>query len=105
MAILPPAPDDGDSPEREPRLCPRCGRPLEVFRLELPMGLGVRTFTGECACEQERRAVEARERATTEHREQHRGSRAGESPSSGAGGRIAITHPSALAGAGTARRA
>ena len=72
MAILPPAPDDGDSPAREPRLCPRCGRPLEVFTLELPMGMGIRTFTGECACEQERRAVEARERATTAHRERVR---------------------------------
>ena len=37
--------------------------------LELPLGLGARTFAGECACERERRATEARARATAAHRE------------------------------------
>jgi DNA replication protein DnaC len=40
--------------------------------LELPLGLGARTFAGECACEQERRAAEARARAAAAHRERVR---------------------------------
>lgn len=68
MPLAPPATDDGAPRPDEPRACPRCGHPVEAFTLELPMGLGPRTFTGECPCERERRAIDARERAAAEHR-------------------------------------
>ncbi len=73
MAMAPSMTDNGASRPDEPRVCPRCGAPVEAFTLELPMSLGVRTFTGECPCAQERRAAEARERAAAAHRERVRG--------------------------------
>jgi DNA replication protein DnaC len=72
MAIAPPARDGSASHAGEPRICPRCGQPVEAFTLELPMGLGARVFTGECPCEQERRGAEARERTAADHRERVR---------------------------------
>jgi len=53
---------------QEAPACTRCGRALEVFALELPFGLGRRTWPGECPCEAERREAEARERRLEEHR-------------------------------------
>ncbi|MBI4611405.1 MAG: ATP-binding protein [Candidatus Rokubacteria bacterium] len=52
--------------EHGPR-CARCGRPLELFTLDLPFGLGPRSWPGECACEAERREAEAREHRHQEH--------------------------------------
>ena len=72
MVLAPPIADDGAAPPDWPRACDRCGRPLDAFVLELPMGLGSRTVAGECACEQQRRAREARERAQAAHRERVR---------------------------------
>ena len=72
MALEPPMADDGAAHPDRPRVCDRCGTPLEVCVLELPMGLGSRTVAGECACEQQRRADEARERARAAHRERVR---------------------------------
>ena len=43
-------------------ICERCGCPLEPFRLDMPFGLGARTFHGECACVTARREQDARER-------------------------------------------
>ena len=72
MALAPPT-TNGDAPHAdEPRACPRCGAPVEALTLELPLGLGARTFAGECACERERRAAEARARAAAAHRERVR---------------------------------
>jgi chromosomal replication initiation ATPase DnaA len=61
----------GQSPE--PRICPDCGRPLKSVTLQLPLGLGARTFTEPCACEEARRAAEARERAAAAHRDRVQG--------------------------------
>ena len=72
MALPPPTTDDSAAHPDGPRACDRCGRPLEAFVLELPMGLGSRTVAGECACEQQRRAGEARERARAAHLERVR---------------------------------
>jgi DNA replication protein DnaC len=72
MVLAPPTADNGASHPDEPRTCQRCGHRVEVFTLELPMGLGPRTFTSECPCERERRAAVARERAAGEHRERVR---------------------------------
>jgi len=72
MATAPPPTEAGAADAGEPRLCPRCGRPIEAFTLELPMGLGSQVFTGECPCEQQRRGIEARERSAAEHRERIR---------------------------------
>jgi DNA replication protein DnaC len=72
MALAPPMADDGVAHPDGRRVCGQCGRLLEAFVLELPMGLGPRTFAGQCACEQERRAGEARERAMSAHRERVR---------------------------------
>ena len=72
MVLAPPMTDDGAAYPGGPRVCGRCGGPLEAFVLELPMGLGPRTFAGECACERQRRAGEARERAVAAHRERVR---------------------------------
>ena len=82
MALAPPAteaqrrPEDpgtglgpAPAPAPEPRTCPDCGRRLEAVTLELPLGLGARTFAGPCVCEETRRATETRERAAAAHRE------------------------------------
>jgi len=64
---------DGNAPALDERRgCGRCGAWVDAFTLELPMGLGPRTFAGECPCERERRAAEARERAGAAHRERLR---------------------------------
>ena len=72
MALAPPTTDGDAAGPGESRTCPRCGSPVEAFTLELPMGLGPRTFTSECPCERERRATDTRERAAAEHRERVR---------------------------------
>ncbi len=72
MAVAPPLTDTGAPRPDEPRACQRCGQCVEAFTLELPMGLGPRTFTSECPCERERRATGARERAAADHRERVR---------------------------------
>ena len=85
MTLAPPADDALPGPENgenghgpaagrppEPRACPHCGRPLEAFTLEMPLNLGPRTFAGPCACEELRRAAEARERAVAAHRDRVR---------------------------------
>jgi DNA replication protein DnaC len=72
MALAPPTTDEGAAHPDGSRACAWCGGPLEAFVLELPMGLGARTFAGECTCEQQRRAGEARERAMAAHRERVR---------------------------------
>ena len=71
LVALPPTDDGGTRPDG-PRACERCGSPLEAFVLELPMGLGPRTFASRCTCEEQRRAGEARERAMAAHRERVR---------------------------------
>src|SRR5215510_1825168 len=72
MVTAPPMTDSGASRPGGPRACHRCGHAVAAFTLELPMGLGPRTFTGECPCELERRALDARERAAAEQRERVR---------------------------------
>jgi DNA replication protein DnaC len=52
--------------------CPRRGQMLQTFTLDLPMGLGPRTFTDDCRCEQERRAAESRQCAIDAHEEKVR---------------------------------
>lgn len=47
--------------------CPHCGRPLEVFALDLPFGLGQRRWPAECPCETERREAELLRRRTEAH--------------------------------------
>jgi len=47
--------------------CGHCGRPRQAFTLELPLGLGRRSWLGECPCAAERREAEARERRQQEH--------------------------------------
>jgi DNA replication protein DnaC len=47
--------------------CKHCGRPLEEIPVDLPFGLGRRTFLGECPCAAERRAQEARARELEAH--------------------------------------
>ena len=49
--------------------CPHCRRPLEQVTLELPCGLGPRTWPVECACEAERREAEQRRRRMEAHQE------------------------------------
>jgi hypothetical protein len=53
MALAPPTTDGDAAGPGESRTCLRCGSPVEAFTLELQMGLGPRTFTSECPCEQE----------------------------------------------------
>jgi DNA replication protein DnaC len=48
--------------------CSRCGQPLEVFTLDLPLGLGPRTWPAECPCETKRREADLRQRRIEEHR-------------------------------------
>ena len=48
--------------------CSHCGRPLEIVTLNLPLGLGPRTWPAECPCETERREAEVRQRLIEEHR-------------------------------------
>jgi DNA replication protein DnaC len=82
MALAPPGadaqpgPENGHGPEEgassRPRTCADCGRPLEAVTVELPLGLGPRTFAEPCACEAVRRATEARERAAAAHRDRIR---------------------------------
>ncbi len=50
-----------------PAACPHCGRPLEVFALDLPFGLGRRRWPAECPCETERRKAELLRRRIEEH--------------------------------------
>ena len=62
-----PAPDDrpereADRPSPSTRGCEHCGRRLEAFTLQLPLGLGPRTWLAECPCMAERRQAEARAR-------------------------------------------
>jgi DNA replication protein DnaC len=45
---------------------------VEAFTLEMPLGLGTRTYAGECPCEAERRAAETRATAMAAHRERVR---------------------------------
>jgi len=59
--MTPPSPPDGAG------ACEHCGRPLEPVTLELPMGLGPRTWLGECPCAGERRAADARKHQLDEH--------------------------------------
>lgn len=42
--------------------CSHCSRPLEVFTIDLPLGLGTRTWPRECPCEIQRRETELRQR-------------------------------------------
>jgi DNA replication protein DnaC len=60
--LAPPTP----APE-EPRACEQCGRALETFALELPLGLGRRRWWVECACVEERRQAAVRDRQRDEH--------------------------------------
>ena len=67
MTLAPPAPDDrpereADRPSPSTRGCEHCGRRLEAFTLQLPLGLGPRTWLAECPCMAERRQAEARAR-------------------------------------------
>ncbi len=48
--------------------CPSCGQGLEVLTLELPLGLGRRSWPVECPCESRRRDRELRQRRIEEHR-------------------------------------
>lgn len=48
--------------------CSHCGRPLEGVTIDLPLGLGRRTWPRECRCEGERREAELRQRRIEEHR-------------------------------------
>jgi DNA replication protein DnaC len=61
------APENGDG--RTPagmRACEHCGRPLEAFTLELPLGLGPRTWLSECPCVAQRRQAQTRAREQAE---------------------------------------
>ncbi len=61
MSLSPPA------PAPEPRACEHCGRALEAFTLELPMGLGRRSWWALCPCVDERDQAAARERQREGH--------------------------------------
>ncbi len=52
--------------------CSHCGRALEVFTLDLPLGLGPRTWPAECPCAIELREAERRARRIEEHQERSR---------------------------------
>ncbi len=47
--------------------CEHCGRPLVPVMLELPMGLGPRTWLMECSCAESRRQAEALQQRLDEH--------------------------------------
>jgi DNA replication protein DnaC len=47
--------------------CPHCRRPVEVVTIELPCGLGPRTWPVECPCEAERREADQRQRRMEAH--------------------------------------
>ncbi len=49
------------------RVCEHCGRALEAFTLDLPLGLGRRNWWALCPCAEERRRAAARERQREEH--------------------------------------
>ena len=53
----------------ETRACEHCERPLEVVVLDLPLGLGRRSWWAECPCAEERRLAAVRERQKQAHEE------------------------------------
>lgn len=52
--------------------CSRCGQRLEVFTLDLPLGLGQRSWPAECPCEIQRREAELHHRRVDEHQARSR---------------------------------
>ena len=48
--------------------CEHCGRPLELVTMDLPLGLGARTWLAECPCAEPRRLAEVRQRQFEETR-------------------------------------
>ncbi len=52
--------------------CSHCGERLAVLTLNLPLGLGRRSWPGECPCESQRRERELRARRIEEHQERSR---------------------------------
>ena len=58
--------------DREPATCAHCQRPLESVTLDLPLGLGPRTWPVECACEREQREAEQDQRRMAAHEDRVR---------------------------------
>ena len=54
--------------------CEHCGRPLEPLTMDLPLGLGARTWFAECPCAEPRRVAELRQRAVRGDPDAHRAS-------------------------------
>jgi len=48
--------------------CEHCGRALEPLTMDLPLGLGSRTWFAECPCVEPRREADQRQHALDEHR-------------------------------------
>ena len=48
--------------------CEHCGRPREPLTMDLPLGLGARTWLAECPCAEPRRLAEVRQRQFEETR-------------------------------------
>jgi hypothetical protein len=48
--------------------CEHCGRPLEPMTMDLPLGLGARTWLAECPCAEPRRLADLRQRQFEETR-------------------------------------
>ena len=65
--LLLPDPGDADPAASGASVaCPRCGHSRERYTVDLPLGLGRRSWTADCPCEAKRRAAEAEARRQQE---------------------------------------